>query len=85
MCLPDPLFCYSVSDVTSPPALCSPPESPMITATPLNDYLALEKLRERGLEEARIIQNAMLPSLPLHIDNVVVSHELQPVMEAGGD
>lgn len=38
----------------------------MVTATPLNDLLAIEKLREQELEEARIIQGAMLPSHPLH-------------------
>ena len=57
----------------------------MLNATPLNDYLALERLREQELEEARIIQGAMLPAQPLHRDNVIVSHEFQPVTEVGGD
>jgi phosphoserine phosphatase RsbU/P len=57
----------------------------MVTSTPLNDLLAIEKLREQELEEARIIQSAMLPSKPLHIDNVLISHEFQPVTEVGGD
>jgi phosphoserine phosphatase RsbU/P len=57
----------------------------MLTATPLNDYIALEKLREQELEEARIIQGAMLPAQPLHLENVIVSHEFQPVTEVGGD
>lgn len=57
----------------------------MVTATPLGDLLAIEKLREQELEEARIIQGAMLPAQPLHVGSVVVSHEFQPVAEVGGD
>jgi len=57
----------------------------MLTATPLRDLLAIEKLREQELDEARIIQSAMLPARPLHTGSVVVSHEFQPVAEAGGD
>ena len=57
----------------------------MLTATPLRDLLAIEKLREQELEEARIIQSAMLPARPLHTGSVVVSHEFQPVAEVGGD
>jgi sigma-B regulation protein RsbU (phosphoserine phosphatase) len=57
----------------------------MVTATPLNDLLAIEKLREQELEEARIIQGAMLPSHPLHESGIIVSHEFQPVTEVGGD
>ncbi len=57
----------------------------MVTATPLNDLLAIEKLREQELEEARIIQGAMLPSHPLHEFGIIVSHEFQPVTAVGGD
>ncbi len=57
----------------------------MIAATPLRDLLAIEKLREQELEEARIIQDAMLPLHPLCSGNVIVSHEFQPVTEVGGD
>lgn len=57
----------------------------MITATALQDLVAVEKLREQELEEARIIQGAMLPSQPLHIGSVLISHEFQPVTEVGGD
>jgi sigma-B regulation protein RsbU (phosphoserine phosphatase) len=57
----------------------------MLTTTPLSDLLAIEKLREQELDEARVIQDAMLPSRPLHIGNVIVSHEFQPVAEVGGD
>jgi sigma-B regulation protein RsbU (phosphoserine phosphatase) len=57
----------------------------MLTATPLTDLLAIEKLREQELEEARVIQDAMLPSKPLHVGNVLISHEFQPVTEVGGD
>ena len=57
----------------------------MFTATYLQDLLAVEKLREQELEEARIIQGAMLPTQPLHTECVLVSHEFQPVAEVGGD
>lgn len=57
----------------------------MVIATPVQDLLAIEKLREQELEEARIIQGAMLPSQPLHKFNVLISHEFQPVTEVGGD
>jgi sigma-B regulation protein RsbU (phosphoserine phosphatase) len=57
----------------------------MLTATPLNDLLAIEKLREQELEEARIIQDSMLPAQPLHKYDVIISHEFQPVTEVGGD
>jgi len=57
----------------------------MVAATPLHDLLTIEKLREQELEEARVIQDAMFPSQPLHIGSVVISHEFQPVTEVGGD
>lgn len=57
----------------------------MLTATPVNDLLAIEKLREQELEEARVIQGAMLPSQPLHEYGIIISHEFPPVTEVGGD
>ncbi|HUN61772.1 MAG TPA: SpoIIE family protein phosphatase [Candidatus Sulfotelmatobacter sp.] len=57
----------------------------MVTATPVHDLLAIEKLREQELEEARIIQSAMLPSHPLHEFDLIISHEFQPIEEVGGD
>lgn len=57
----------------------------MVTAMPLQDSATIEKLRENELEEARVIQGAMLPSQPLHIGSVLISHEFQPVTEVGGD
>jgi len=57
----------------------------MLTATPTPDLFAIEKLREEELEEARIIQSAMLPSRPLHEYDIIISHEFQPVAEVGGD
>jgi serine phosphatase RsbU (regulator of sigma subunit) len=57
----------------------------MVTATPVHDLLAIEKLREQQLEEARIIQSAMLPSHPLHEFDLIISHEFQPIEEVGGD
>jgi len=57
----------------------------MATTTLLQDQATTEKLREQELEEARVIQGAMLPSQPLHIGGVLISHEFQPVTEVGGD
>lgn len=57
----------------------------MPTTTPVNELLAVEKLREQEIEEARVIQGAMLPSQPLHEYDIIISHEFQPVTEVGGD
>jgi len=46
---------------------------------------SIEKLREQELEEARVIQNVMLPAHPLRTGGVTISHEFQPVTEVGGD
>jgi phosphoserine phosphatase RsbU/P len=55
-----------------------------VTETPA-DLRAIEKLREEELEEARSIQNVMLPERSLHAGGVRVSHAFQPVTEVGGD
>ncbi|HET6930349.1 MAG TPA: SpoIIE family protein phosphatase [Candidatus Acidoferrum sp.] len=49
------------------------------------DLRSIEKLREQELEEARVIQNVMLPAQPLRVGGVTISHEFQPVAEVGGD
>ena len=49
------------------------------------DFRSLEKLREQELEEARVIQNVMMPAQPLRLAGVTISHEFQPVTEVGGD
>jgi sigma-B regulation protein RsbU (phosphoserine phosphatase) len=49
------------------------------------DLRSIEKLREQELEEARVIQNVMLPAHPLRLGGVTISHEFQPVTEVGGD
>ena len=49
------------------------------------DLRSIEKLREQELEEARVIQNVMLPAQPLRAGGVTISHEFQPVAEVGGD
>lgn len=67
------------------PAYSCPSDILMIAAAALQDLLSVEKLREQELEEARVIQGAMLPSQPLHIGSVLISHEFQPVAEGGGD
>lgn len=46
---------------------------------------SIEKLREQELEEARVIQNVMLPAHPLRAAGVTISHEFQPAAEVGGD
>jgi len=46
---------------------------------------SIEKLREQDLEEARVIQNVMLPAHPLRTSGVTISHEFQPAAEVGGD
>jgi len=49
------------------------------------DLRSIEKLREQELEEARVIQNVMMPAHPLCHAGVTISHEFQPVTEVGGD
>jgi phosphoserine phosphatase RsbU/P len=49
------------------------------------DLRSIEKLREQELEEARVIQNVMMPAHPLCAAGVTISHEFQPVTEVGGD
>jgi phosphoserine phosphatase RsbU/P len=46
---------------------------------------AIEKLREEELEEARSIQNSMLPAESLRSGRVRISHAFQPVADVGGD
>jgi len=57
----------------------------MTTFAPPVELLALEKLREQELEEARAIQSMMMPAESLHVGGVTVSHEFQPVAAVGGD
>lgn len=57
----------------------------MNTALPLVEPLAIEKLREAELEEARAIQSVMLPEQSLSTAMVSVHHEFQPVAAVGGD
>jgi hypothetical protein len=57
----------------------------MDTALLSLDLHSIEKLREQELEEARVIQNVMMPAHPLCHAGVTISHEFQPVMEVGGD
>jgi sigma-B regulation protein RsbU (phosphoserine phosphatase) len=49
------------------------------------DLRSIEKLREQELEEARVIQNVMLPAHPLRTGGITISHEFQPAAEVGGD
>ncbi len=45
----------------------------------------LEVLREQELDEARMIQNSLVPTESLQIGKLGVTHRLQPVHEVGGD
>lgn len=57
----------------------------MNSALPLVDSVAIEKLREEELEEARAIQSVMLPEHSLTAHGVSIHHEFQPVAAVGGD
>lgn len=57
----------------------------MNTALPLVEPLAIEKLRDAELEEARAIQGVMLPEQSLCSRGVSIHHEFQPVSAVGGD
>lgn len=50
-----------------------------------SELRSIEKLREQELEEARVIQNVMMPAHPLRLAGVTISHEFRPVTEVGGD
>ncbi len=58
-------------------------EAPEMTVT--LPELAIEKLREEELEEARAIQSVMMPAEPLRVGAVRISHAFQPVTAVGGD
>src|ERR1700692_3506178 len=45
----------------------------------------IAKLREQDLEEARIIQDVMLPAHPLREGRATISYAFQPMLEVGGD
>jgi sigma-B regulation protein RsbU (phosphoserine phosphatase) len=49
------------------------------------DVSRIQTLREEELEEARSIQNVMLPSQSLSTGEVTIAHSFQPVAEVGGD
>jgi phosphoserine phosphatase RsbU/P len=57
----------------------------MPIAAPELDLLSLEKLREEELDEARAIQSGMLPTQPLRIGGITISHEFQLAALVGGD
>jgi phosphoserine phosphatase RsbU/P len=57
----------------------------MNTADTIIETMAIERMREQDLEEARAIQGMMRPEGPLRSQNVSVSHTFQPVTQVGGD
>ena len=57
----------------------------MQIAVPSLEPAELEKLRGEELEEARAIQDAMLPTESLRAGGVTISHQFQPVAAVGGD
>jgi sigma-B regulation protein RsbU (phosphoserine phosphatase) len=77
--------CYASFYAAPLAVLLSPPDGFMDTALLPLDFRSIEKLREQELEEARVIQNVMMPAHPLRHAGVTISHEFQPVAEVGGD
>jgi hypothetical protein len=59
--------------------------NPMSVAVSTEEILDIAKLREQDLEEARIIQDVMLPAHPLREGRVTISNAFQPMLEVGGD
>lgn len=57
----------------------------MNTKTAVAEPWLIEKLRKEELEEARAIQNVMLPAESLQTGRARISHHFQPVAEVGGD
>jgi sigma-B regulation protein RsbU (phosphoserine phosphatase) len=57
----------------------------MLTISPAVEVRAIVKLRQEELEEARTIQNLMLPAEVLYAGPVTVAHEIKPVDIVGGD
>ena len=57
----------------------------MPIASPELDLDSIEKLREEELDEARAIQSGMLPTQPLRVGGITISHEFQPAALVGDD
>jgi serine phosphatase RsbU (regulator of sigma subunit) len=57
----------------------------MLTISPVAEERATEKVRLEELEEARAIQNVMLPAEVLRSGPVTIAHKFQPVDLVGGD
>jgi serine phosphatase RsbU (regulator of sigma subunit) len=57
----------------------------MPMASPELDLDSTEKLREEELDEARATQSGMLPTQPLRVGGITISHEFQPATLVGGD
>lgn len=57
----------------------------MLTISPVAEERAIEKVRFEELEEARAIQNVMLPAEALCAGPVTIAHKFQPVHLVGGD
>jgi len=61
-------------------------DSSATTFTSLEHRLALvEKLREYEMEEARLVQQALIPAEPLRADPIYLACKFRPVEEVGGD
>jgi sigma-B regulation protein RsbU (phosphoserine phosphatase) len=57
----------------------------MLTVPSVVETRAIAKIRMEELEEARAIQNVMLPRESLCVGAVSIAHEFQPVVGVGGD
>ena len=77
--------CYAPYYTAPLAVLLSPPDRFMGSLLLPSELRSIERLREQELEEARVIQNVMLPAHPLRTAGVTISHEFQPVKEVGGD
>ena len=57
----------------------------MTTTVPPLELPAIGRLREEELEEARLMQSALLPAESVRAGKVKISHAFQPIAEVGGD
>ena len=57
----------------------------MLTISPAVEARAVERLRREELEEARAVQNLMLPAEVLYAGPITIAHEFEPMDTVGGD
>lgn len=62
-----------------------PSVNSMESSSTLVELHTIEKMREAELEEARELQQMMLPKVFLHTATVTIGHEFHPIAGVGGD